>query len=90
MKKLKSIRISGTTYRIRYTKMKRIDMGRLHMSKKLILINKNYHPGFQEGVLIHEICEAIKLHYSLNVSHRDLTVLSEQLNAILRDNKLLK
>ena len=42
----------------------------------------------QAEALLHEIIEAVSTIYNLGLDHKDLTVLSEVLFAIIRNNKL--
>lgn len=55
----------------------------------LIRINTSgFNQDRQDETLLHEIIEAIKAFNSLEIQHKDLTVLSEGLLQVIRHNNL--
>jgi len=55
----------------------------------VIRINMDSLPeSSQAEILLHEILEAISKKYNLELEHKTLTIISESLFAIIRNNKL--
>jgi hypothetical protein len=55
-----------------------------------IWIDNNANHQVQESTLVHEILEAIKGGYCLELDHQTLGTLAEVLYQVLKDNELLK
>jgi hypothetical protein len=58
-------------------------MAKVDFSKATIFLNHDYNPKYDFGSLIHEIVEAIRKQYTLNMNHTTLTTLSEALASCL-------
>lgn len=44
--------------------------------------------NLQAETLLHEILEAIKIKYEITIKHQDLSIISQTIFQVIRDNKL--
>ena len=65
------------------------DLGSFNNWYQLIRINKtDTDENLQAETFLHEILEAIKKKFEIETKHQDLTIISEILFQIIRDNNL--
>lgn len=90
MKLPKKIKIGGHTIKIKQVKSDTLkNHGSYDNWYKEIQINiDSTTESTQAEALLHEIIEAIKGVNNLDLDHKDLTVISENIFAVIRNNKI--
>lgn len=60
--------------------------GEYHPRTQSIKIDKDCSEQEREEVFVHEVLEAIKAIYDIQLEHRDLTLIATVLHQIIKDN----
>jgi len=94
MKIPKTIKIGGLDYEVIVKDRSKEDgitnAGTHYQYEQKIWIDNKCHQQQQEETLIHEIIEAINTANEVGLEHNQVSVLSNQLYQVLKDNSLLK
>lgn len=65
-------------------------MGASCLSEGQIIINLNMPEDVKDETLLHEILEAIKAANDLEIEHKELSIMSNCLYAVFKDNGIIK
>ncbi len=90
MKIPKTIKMGGHKIKVRQVDENELsNTGDFHGWPQIIRIGvSGTTESGQAETLLHEILEAAKFKYNLDLDHKDLTIISEVLFAVIRDNKI--
>lgn len=67
----------------------RQELGVYYPRTQTINMDADCTDQLKDEILIHELLEAIKFHYNLELEHHELSIISTVLHQVLRDNKLV-
>ena len=92
MKIPNKIKIVGKTFTVEIRDRLKEDgsdrLGSILYGQQKIIIDSSILEEAKDQTLLHEIVEGIINLFDLEIEHKDLSILSEALYAVLKDNKL--